>query len=168
MAAARQPRAAHVGADGKELFSRTQAGRFLGLSFRQLRYAEEIGRLKAILIEGTHLFPRAELERYRAGEPGTLAARAFAAFEAGKSATDAVIALEAEPRAIADLHAAWIEMSGAWVVGGPRGSRRAWEQTYKIGALTPAKLRRALELCAADATLRAKLHELDAPGLHAV
>jgi hypothetical protein len=168
MNAARQPRASQIGANGRELFSRRQAARFLGVTLRAIRYAQEHGRLRAITVEGTSLFPRSELERYRATEPGTLAARAFELFESGKSATDAVIALEAEPRAIADLHAAWIEMSGAWVIGGPRGSRRAWEQTYRIGTLSPAKLRRALELCAADPALRAKLQEADAPNLRMV
>lgn len=162
------PHARRIGADGRELFSRAQACRFLGLTLNQLRYVQKSGRLQPITIEGTHLFPRAELERYRAQEPGQLAARAFAAFEAGKSATEAVIDLKAEPRAIADLHAAWIEMSGAWVVAGPRGSRRAWEATYQIGPLTAIKLRRALELCAASPELRAQLKATDAATLHAV
>lgn len=164
----RQPHARKIGADGRELFSRRQACRFLGLSLHQLRHVQDSGRIQPITIEGTYLFPRAELERYRAQEPGQLAARAFQCFEEGKSAAETVIELRAEPRAIADLCAAWSEMTGAWVVAGPKGSRRAWEQTYRIGPLTPTKLRRALEIVASVPELRAKLQEAEAPTLRAV
>lgn len=169
MAERRQPHATKIGADGKGIFSRRQACRMLGITLRQLRHAQDTGRIHSIVSEGTHLFPRAELERYRAQEPGEVAARAFRCFEEGKSAVETVIELHAEPRAIEDLHAAWVEMTGAWVIAGPKGSRRAWEATYKLGALTPQKLRRALELCAAAPELREKLLQADmGPTLRAV
>jgi hypothetical protein len=146
-----------LGADGREVFTRGQAAKFLGLTHEQLRHLHRSNRIRSTRVEGCHLFARHELERYRDQAPGELAARAFELFEAGKTAPQVVIELRADPSAIADLLEAWAKMSGHWTIAGPRGPRRAWEDVYKIGELTPGKMRRALEIVAGVPELRARM-----------
>lgn len=152
------PRPDGIRADGVRRFTRSQAARYLGKSLRQIRWLEDSGVLKPkIAKRGIRVFERAELDSYRKSSPGSLAARAFACFEAGKSPAHAVIACEATPREIEELHDAWVRMSGSWTVAGPKGPRLAWEKTYGIGEITPVKVRRALELVATHPDLRQRL-----------
>jgi hypothetical protein len=130
----------------------------LGISRGTLRNWRLSGRLQPAQMSGTQaLYTPAQIEYARRQQSGTLAARAFALFEAGHTAVAVVIELEADPEAVRTWHAHYIDLSSSWIVRGPDGSRDRWESAYKIGALTPDKLRRALELCAADPKLRALL-----------
>lgn len=152
------PRPDGIRADGVRRFTRSQAARYLGKSLRQIRWLEESGVLKPkIAKRGVRVFERGDLDNYRRATPGSLAARAFACFEAGKTPAQAVIQCEATPQEIETLHDAWVRMSGAWTVAGPKGPRLAWERTYGIGEITPTKLRRALELVATRPDLRERL-----------
>ncbi len=146
-----------VGANGKSLLSRAQAARFLGVNVERVRYMRHTGQLESVEVQGVHVYRREALELVRAQQRSKLAARAFVLFERGTKAADVVIKLEAEPDVIADLHRAWAEMTSAIVVQAPRGSRAAWEKTYKIGPLTPRKMRRALEIVSASPELRSLL-----------
>ena len=146
--------------DGVALFSRTQAARFLGMTVRQIRWLEETGQLHPSKSKGGgRVFRREDLEAYLNAQPGALAARAFRCFEGGMSPQQTVIELQAMPAEIAKLHAEWVNMSGAWVVAGPKGSRAQWERIYGIGELTPIKLRTALELVGSNPALRDRLHD---------
>lgn len=146
-----------VGADGRELFSRTQAAKALGVSEDAVRRLERRGLLRAVVLEGVHVFTRHELERHRDAKPSSNASAAFALFEQGLAAVDVVIKLNLDPSEIQSLYAAWSTMSGAIVVAAPRGSAKAWERAYGVGPLTPAKIRLALELVGAVPELRARL-----------
>lgn len=69
----------------------------------------------------------------------------------------AVIELHADPETVEKLQAVYTRLSASWLVAGPPGPRHAWEKAYGLGKLTPQKLRKALELCAAHDELREKL-----------
>jgi hypothetical protein len=140
---------------------RSQAATFLGVSLSTLKWWHKKGVIVPDLQkDGVFLYTRQQLEDFRDAEPEKVAARAFKLFEAGMSAVHVVIELEAAPSLIESMHEQYVRLSSAWRVQGfPPGSRAAWERTYGLGELTPMKLRKALELCAADPALKAKLLE---------
>ena len=151
-------KASSVGADGTHLFSRAQAASFLGTTWGAVRYAQQAGRLRSILVDGVHLFSRDVLERYRDVDPGLLAARAFRLFKEGMPPEDVVIELEAAPEAIVELYRSYSRLTGTCIVEGPKGSRAAWMKTYNVRELSPDVIRRALELCHARPELRERLY----------
>jgi hypothetical protein len=142
-------------------FPRGPAATFLGCSLWTLKWWHKKGVLVPELQKsGVFLYSRKQLEDFRDAEPERMAARAFQLFEQGRSAVHVVIELEAAPSLIEAMHEQYVRLSSAWRVQGfPPGSRAVWERTYGLGELTPMKLRRALELCAADPKLKAKLLE---------
>lgn len=149
---------ADVGADGVEWFTRKQAARELGIGESTLRLWHERGSfLPDENRKGVHLYSLKQLNEKRRELPGELAAMAFERFESGLSSVQTVIELRADPGVIGQLYDSYVRMSSAWVVAGPPGSRATWEQTFRVGPITPGKLRRALELCSADPKLREKL-----------
>lgn len=152
--------AADVGADGVTLFSRNQAAEALGIAGSTLRAWQTSRRLvPALQREGIWLYTKEQLDRELRKPQGELAAKCFGLFEEGLSAVAVVMQLQVEPAIVEELHTAWVRMTASWVVRGPEGPRAAWEATYNLGPLTPEKLRRALELCAARSELRERLLE---------
>lgn len=151
----------HVGADGANFFTRQQAAGYLGVSVTALRTWQQQGDFVPELVrEGVHLYTRRQLDDRKYQMPGELAARAFLAFDAGRTPVQAVIELRADPALVLRLWEHYTRMTAAWVVEAPPGgaaARKAWEKTFRVGELTGEKLRRALELVASDETLRAKL-----------
>ncbi len=145
---------ADIGADGVILFTRRQASNALGVTLATVKLWEKAGTMVPRCVEGVHVFSRDQIETVRSNRIGKLSSHAFRAFEAGKTPVQVVIDHGVDPERVAKMHDAYIRMSGSWVVQGPSGSREAWERTYRIGPLTPEKLRRALELCASRADLR--------------
>lgn len=153
-------KASEVGADGQKIFSRRQAATFLNVGHTTLRWWHSLGRLvPALNRNGVHLYTRDQLEQWQRGNPDAVSARAFALFEQGATAVQVVIELHADPETIEKLHAVYARLSGSWLIKGPSGPRHAWEKAYAIGKLTPEKLRKALELCAANDDLRQKLSD---------
>lgn len=150
-------RAKDVGADGIVLFTRRQAAQALGVSLATVRLWERAQTMVPRCVEGIHVFSRDQIETLRSNRVGKLSALAFRCFEDGLSPVQVVIKYGVDPERIAKMHAAYIRMTGSWVVKGPSGSIDAWERTYRIGPLTPDKLRRALELCASTPSLRKTL-----------
>jgi hypothetical protein len=160
----RGTKANEVGANGRELLSRTQTARELAIAEKTLRLWHDKGVfVPALRRRGVWLYTREQVEEHRTQMPGELAALAFRAFEAGHSAVETVIALRANPGVIRALHTSYLEMSSAWVIAGPAGSRASWEATYRLGKLTAEKLRCALELCGTHPELRAKLLAAELP-----
>lgn len=156
-------KAAAVGCDGVTFFSPQQAAEALAVSVSTLRNWRQSGRLvPAEVRDSIHIYTAEQIERARRDHGGHLAAEAFKLFELGRTPVQVVIELSAEPEQVARLHRHYVELSGAWVIEGPNGPRARWEAAYQIGELTPAKLRRALELCAVDPKLRSKLLEANA------
>lgn len=148
-------------ADGAQWFTRTQAKRFLGVALETVKQAQKRGALESVQMQGVTLFSRATLEAYKAGRANPeLAQRAFGLLDAGHSAVQLVATLHVSPDVAESLVASYARLNGAWIVAGPTSSRSAWERTYRIGALTPLKLRRALELAARTPSLRARLLSL--------
>lgn len=151
-----------MGADGVKIFTRTQAANYLGVGNSTLRWWHSLGRLvPGLTRDGVHLYTREQLELWQRGNPDAVASQAFKLFEQGETPIAVVIALHADPTAIEKLHEQYVRLSGAWVVAGPSGPRRAWERTYRLGQLTPQKIRIALELCASNEELRAKVIAVD-------
>lgn len=151
-------KASEVGADGEKIFSRRQAATYLNVGHTTLRWWHSLGRLvPALNRNGVHLYTREQLEQWQRGNPDAVSARAFALFEGGATAVQVVIELHADPETVEKLQAIYTRLSGSWLIQGPSGPRYAWERAYAIGKLTPEKLRKALELCSADESLRAKL-----------
>jgi hypothetical protein len=151
-------KAKELGALDPNLFTRKQAADYLGVGFSTIRWWHSLGRLvPALTRDGVHFYTREQLEQWQRGNPDAVASQAFKLFEQGETPIGVVIALHADPTAVEKLHEQYVRLSGAWVVAGPPGPRRAWERTYRLGQLTPQKLRTALELCANNEELRAKL-----------
>lgn len=154
-------KASEVGADGVTLFSRRQAAGLLGVSVSALRQWHAQGRLVADHQRaGVHIYTRQQLERWQQMQDpgkGELASKVFAELEGGRTPVQIVIELKAEPEEVRRLVDCYTRLTGGWLVQGPPGPRRTWEESYQLGPLTPAKLRRALELCAANEALRSKL-----------
>ncbi len=149
---------AEVGADGVRIFTRRQAADYLGVGVSTLRWWHSLGRLvPGIVRDGVHLYTREALEEWQRGNPDAVASQAFKLFEEGETPVAVVIALHADPIAIEKLHEQYVRLSGSWCVAGPPGPRRVWERTYRLGEITARKVRIALELCASDEELRAKL-----------
>lgn len=141
-----------------EYFPRKDAALFLGVSVPTLRYWHKNRVLvPGIERDGTWFYTRTQLEDFREQAPERLAAKAFAMFEKGETPVNVVIALNAHPSQVEQLHELYIRLSSSWRIAGPSGAREVWERTYDLGPLTPLKLRRALELCAIDPALKAKL-----------
>jgi hypothetical protein len=156
----KQIRGVDIGADGVNLFTRGQAAKFLRVNVRLVRLQAEKGRLECVVIRGVECFTRKALEQYRAmSQRGQLASKAFRALEQGKSPAELVIDLMVSPDLAREFAQQYAELSGAWLVAGPSGPRENWERTYKIGELTPFKLRRALELAACTPELNRRLLE---------
>lgn len=155
-------KASEVGADGVKLFSRKQAANALQVGHNTLIWWHSLGRLvPALTRNGVHLYTAEQLAEWRRGNPEAVAAQAFKLFEEGQTSIAVVIALHAEPSTIEKLFEQYVRMSAGWLIAGPHGSRSAWERTYHLGKLTPQKLRTALELCASNDELRAKLLAID-------
>lgn len=150
-------KAAHVGADGVTVFSRTQAARFLAVTVPNIRAAEQRGALRPMVIEGVHLFSRDELERYRAStKHGEVAARAFKSFAAGRTAADVVQELEIPPDMARHLQSTYVELSSSVLCAAPPGTRAAWERAFGV-QLEPELVLRAVQLAARTPSIRARL-----------
>ncbi len=147
-----------MGADGLHLFTRKQAARTLGVHVKTvIKWAQNRTLVPARNVEGVHLYTREQIDLMRRDRVGKIASEAFALFELGKTAVQVVIELGVEPDTIERMHASYVKLSSSWVVKGPSGPLAAWEATYRLGPITPEKLRRALELCASHPALREKL-----------
>ena len=109
----------HAASPSRARVGRTAAGRLLGLSRSSVRRLELAGELHAeIDSNGVHSFDAAEVARVAAQrgrdtaahveiDEGELAARAFEAFQAGKSQSEVVITLRAEPRRVRAWYDDW-------------------------------------------------------------
>lgn len=148
-------------ADGKAWFTRTQAARYMGITLDSVKGAQARGALQAVVIGGHNIFSRQTLDAYKAARGSAdLATAAFALLDAGRCASELVSELKVNPDVALGLVESYRALRNAWLVAGPdNGTRSAWERTYQIGALTPLKLRRALELAARTPSLRARLLE---------
>lgn len=146
-----------VGADSKNLFTRTQAARFCGVTKGAIEAAERRGALTAIVIQGVHVFPRSELERYRGGtQRGELAARAFRLLGDGANAARLVAELEVTPELALELVRQFAELGEYVLCASPKGSRAAWRAAFGV-ELRPELVLRALELAARTPSLRSRL-----------
>lgn len=154
-------KAHEVGADNSTLYSRTQASAYLGVAVSTLRLWQASGRFEpSRQRKGVWLYERKHLDecaRTLRTSNGELAREVFGRLEQGRTAVQIVMELAADPEQVAQLVDSYARLTGSWLVAGPPGPRRAWEDTYRVGELTPTKLRRALELVAATPELRAKL-----------
>jgi hypothetical protein len=149
--------ARHVGADGQNLFTRMQAARFLGIRKQSVLAAEQRGALAAVVIQGVHVYPRSELERYRGGrQRGALAARAFTMLAAGASPARLVVELELEPDLALELTRRYCELAELIICEAPKGSRSAWERAFGV-ELAPATILRVLEVAARTPGVRSRL-----------
>lgn len=128
----------------------------LGVHKSSIRRMEDRGELRPIVVAGVHWFTREAVAHAYQRLEGTICAAAFRLFKAGLEPVDVVIELEADAELIGQLWRSYNDLEGHWVVEGP-GSKRAWEPVFQLGELTPAKLRRALELCGSTPALRAEL-----------
>jgi hypothetical protein len=143
-------------AGGAPMLTRAEAAQMLGVSKTTLRLYEKRELVQPIFVDGIHWFARATIrDAMKARQHGHSAA-AFALFEQGKTPVEVVLELDVEPERIQHLWECYHRLQGCWIVKGP-GSLRAWERTYRLGELTPAKLLRALELVCSNPTLREQL-----------
>ena len=139
------------------LLTRTQAARRIGASVATVRRMEQSGELVPLVVDGRHLFRAPEVERYVHADEGELAAAVFQALKDGKPAYQIVIDLKLPPDRVERFVEAWVRMTRSWLVMGPEGSLAVWERTYKLGPLTPERIRRALEIAAQTPSFREKL-----------
>lgn len=138
-------RAADVGADGVTLYTRTQAARWLGVDVGQVRAACGRGALSGHCIRGVWVYPRAELERYRATTGhGKTAAAAFRALREGASVAGLVEKLEIAPDVAERCAADYARLTGAIVCQAPAGTSAAWARAFGT-ELSPAVVLDAVE-----------------------
>jgi len=143
--------------DGRELLSTAQSAEFLGCEEDVLRQAVKRGALFPAKIGPSLVFTRRDLSRYRARENEAEIARLL---QEGGNPLDVYLSNPGRwslTEVTTVLHR-WAQLTGAWVIEGPRGSYARWLERFGLIRITPRQLRRVIELLLVDPTVQQRLH----------
>lgn len=139
--------------DGRQFFSPDQAAEFLELSRAKIERMTRGGLLAPGRVGNRNMYTRRDLERARSRLREVEIARGL---QAGLHPVD--IYLNAEGRfsleEVTQAMASWAQLTGAWVIEGPRGSYARWLERLQVTRVTPRQMRRLVELLLVDDYVR--------------
>ncbi len=145
--------------DGRNLFTRTQAAKYLDVHPSRVSQLMADGQLHPGRLATSHgadpFYTLADLEAHKnRGE--TLEAKIFAELKAGRSPVDIVIDLRVKPTTVGRATTAYAKLSRLWLIETPRGSYGRWLEGLGLAELTPRQIRRVIELLVSDPGVQAK------------